>query len=178
MADRLLGLHILITIIIIIFFLVTLGCSIFFTMVIFSSRVSGEQAGNLMVFALVPPSILTVVFLHKVAGKLYDRLNGATIKSSLKKWIRKTYCIWRNQSSRCTIHRLQLLVIFFLNAYRRRDLSFPMTWKHQVVACMRNILRNAFWFWYDNSTLIQVVLSDLLLGWLYVFYPSCLMGSL
>ena len=86
MADRLLGLHILIIIIIIIFFLVTLGCSIFFTMVIFSSRVSGEQAGNLMVLALVPPSILTVVFLHKVAaGKLYDRLNGAIIKSSLKK---------------------------------------------------------------------------------------------
>jgi hypothetical protein len=54
-------------------------------MVIFSSRVSGEEAGNLMVFALVPPSILTVVFLHKVAGKLYDRLNGAKIKSSLKK---------------------------------------------------------------------------------------------
>ena len=85
MADRLLGLQILIIIIIIIFFLVTLGCSIFFTMVIFSSRVSGEQAGKFMVFALVPPSILTVVFLHRVAGKLYDRLNGAIIKSSLKK---------------------------------------------------------------------------------------------
>jgi len=85
MADRLFGSHILTIVIIIIFFLVTLGCSIFFTMVIFSSRVSGEQAGNLMVVALVPPSILTVVFLHKVAGKLYDRLNGATIKSSLKK---------------------------------------------------------------------------------------------
>jgi hypothetical protein len=39
----------------------------------------------LMMFALVPPSILTVVFLHKVAGKLYDRLTVAIIKSSLKK---------------------------------------------------------------------------------------------
>jgi hypothetical protein len=85
MADRSLGLHMLLIIIIIIFFLVTLGSSIFLTMVIFSSRVSGEQSGNLMVFALVPPSILTVVFLHKVASKLYDTLNAAIIKSSLKK---------------------------------------------------------------------------------------------
>ncbi|MDQ6667324.1 MAG: hypothetical protein M3Y53_03745 [Thermoproteota archaeon] len=54
-------------------------------MTIFSSRVSGELAGNLMVLALVPPSFLTVVFLHKVAGKLYDRLHVVIIKSSLKK---------------------------------------------------------------------------------------------
>ncbi len=85
MADRLLVLHILLIMIVIMFFLVTLGSSIFFTMTIFSSRVSGELAGNLMVLALVPPSILTVVFLHKVAGKLYDRLHVVIIKSSLKK---------------------------------------------------------------------------------------------
>ncbi|MFZ0510995.1 MAG: hypothetical protein WAM14_05270 [Candidatus Nitrosopolaris sp.] len=52
-------------------------------MAIFASRVSAEQAGNLMVLALVPPSILTVVFLHKVAGKLYDRLHVVIIKSKL-----------------------------------------------------------------------------------------------
>ena len=85
MADRLLVLHILLIMIVIMFFLVTLGSSIFFTMTIFSSRVSGELAGNLMVLALIPPSILTVVFLQRVAGKLYDRLHAVIIKSSLKK---------------------------------------------------------------------------------------------
>jgi len=85
MAGRLIGLHILVIIIIIIFFLVTLGSSIFFTMVFFSSRFSGGQAGNLMVLALVPPSILTVIFLNKVVGKLYDRLSRSIIKSSQKK---------------------------------------------------------------------------------------------
>jgi hypothetical protein len=85
MAVRLLVLHILLIIIVITFFLVTLGCSIFFTMTIFSSRVSGGLAGDLMVLALVPPSVLTVVFLQRVAGKLYDRLYVVIIKSSLKK---------------------------------------------------------------------------------------------
>jgi hypothetical protein len=85
MADRLLVLHILLIIIVIMFFLATLGSSIFFTMTIFSSRVSGGLAGNLMVLALIPPSILTVVFLQRVAGKLYDRLHAVIIKSSLKK---------------------------------------------------------------------------------------------
>jgi len=102
MAGRLIGLHILVIIIIIIFFLVTLGSSIFFTMVFFSSRVSGEQAGNLMVLALVPPSILTVIFLNKVAGKLYDRLSGSIIKSSQKKWLRKIHFI-------CVNHHLEVL---------------------------------------------------------------------
>jgi hypothetical protein len=81
MADRLLLLHVFLITIIIIFFLFTLSSFIFFTMVIFASRVSPEQAGNLMVLALVPPSILTVVFLHKVADKLYDRLHVVIIKS-------------------------------------------------------------------------------------------------
>ena len=85
MVDRLLVLHIMLIMIVIMFFLATLGSSIFFTMTIFSSRVSGELAGNLMVLALVPPSILTVVFLQRVAGKLYDRLHAVIIKSSLKK---------------------------------------------------------------------------------------------
>jgi hypothetical protein len=131
----------------------------------------------LMLFALVPPSILTVVFLHKVGGKLYDRLYAAIIKSSLKKWLRKTYSIRRNQWTRSTIHCAACGNICFLNAQKRRDLSFPMTWKHQVVVHMRSIVRNAFWLSYDNSMSIQVVLSDLLQGWLCVFYPSCLMGS-
>jgi len=39
----------------------------------------------LMVLALVPPSILTVIFLNKVVGKLYDRLSRSIIKSSQKK---------------------------------------------------------------------------------------------
>jgi hypothetical protein len=39
-------------------------------MVIFSSKVSAELAGNLMVLALVPPSILTVLFLNKVVVKI------------------------------------------------------------------------------------------------------------
>jgi hypothetical protein len=54
-------------------------------MTIISSRVSGGLAGNLMVLALIPPSILTVLFLQRVAGKLYDRLYVVIIKSSLKK---------------------------------------------------------------------------------------------
>lgn len=85
MVDRLLLLHVFLITIIIIFFLFTLSCSIFFTMVILTSKASTEQAGNLMVLALVPPSILTVVFLHKVAGKLYDRLHVVIINSSLRK---------------------------------------------------------------------------------------------
>ena len=89
MADRLLVLHILLIMIVIMFFLVTLGSSIFFTMTIISSRVSGGLAGNLMVLALIPPSILTVLFLQRVAGKLYDRLYVVIIKSSLKKWLCK-----------------------------------------------------------------------------------------
>jgi hypothetical protein len=48
-------------------------------MVIFTSKVSAELAGNLMVLALVPPSILTVLFLNKVAGRLYDRLHVVVI---------------------------------------------------------------------------------------------------
>ncbi|HYA82966.1 MAG TPA: hypothetical protein VEH06_05890 [Candidatus Bathyarchaeia archaeon] len=75
MVDRLLLLHVFLITIIIIFFLFTLSCSIFFTMVIFTSKISAELAGNLMVLALVPPSILTVLFLNKVAGGLYDRLH-------------------------------------------------------------------------------------------------------
>lgn len=66
MVDRLLLLHVFLITIIIIFFLFTLSCSIFFTMVIFTSKVSADLAGNLMVLALVPPSILTVLFLNKV----------------------------------------------------------------------------------------------------------------
>ena len=85
MVDRLLLLHVFLITIIIIFFLFTLSCSIFFTMVIFTSKVSAELAGNLMVLALVPPSILTVLFLNKVAGRLYDRLHLVIINSTLRK---------------------------------------------------------------------------------------------
>jgi len=74
MVDSLLLLHVFLITIIIIFFLLTLSCSIFFTMVIFTSKVPAELAANLMVLALVPPSILTVLFLNKVVRRLYDRL--------------------------------------------------------------------------------------------------------
>lgn len=66
MIDTLLLLHVFLITIIIIFFLLTLSCSIFFTMVIFTSKVPAELVGNLMVLALVPPSVLTVLFLNKV----------------------------------------------------------------------------------------------------------------
>jgi hypothetical protein len=39
-------------------------------MVIFTSKVSAGLAGNLMVLALVPPSVLTVLFLNKVIDKI------------------------------------------------------------------------------------------------------------
>jgi hypothetical protein len=74
MVDSLLLLHVFLITIIIIFFLLTLSCSIFFTMVIFTSKVPAELAANLMVLALVPPSILTVLFLNIVVRRLYDRL--------------------------------------------------------------------------------------------------------
>lgn len=75
----------LIIIIIMVFFMLTLGISIFVTMALFTSRVSAEQAGNLMVLALVPPSVLTVLFLHEVVAKLYDRISTVGVRSSISK---------------------------------------------------------------------------------------------
>jgi hypothetical protein len=43
-------------------------------MVVLSSRPIGEEAGNLMILALIPPSILSVIFLRKVIGTMYDRM--------------------------------------------------------------------------------------------------------
>jgi hypothetical protein len=75
MDERVLLVNVLLIIAIMIFFMLTLGISIFVTMALFTSRVSAEQAGNLMVLALVPPSVLTILFLREVATKLYDRIH-------------------------------------------------------------------------------------------------------
>lgn len=75
MDERVLLVNVLLIITIMIFFMLTLGISIFVTMALFTSRVSAEQAGNLMVIALVPPSVLTILFLREVATKLYDRIH-------------------------------------------------------------------------------------------------------
>lgn len=50
-------------------------------MVIFTSKVSAELAGNLMMLALVPPSILTVLFLNKIVlnSALLDKLKYSQI---------------------------------------------------------------------------------------------------
>jgi hypothetical protein len=75
MDERVLLVNVLLIIAIMIFFMLTLGISIFVTMALFTSRVSAEQAGNLMVLALVPPSVLTILFLREVATKLYNRIH-------------------------------------------------------------------------------------------------------
>lgn len=75
MDERVLLVNVLLIITIMIFFMLTLGISIFVTMALFTSRVSAEQAGNLMVIALVPPSVLTILFLREVATRLYDRIH-------------------------------------------------------------------------------------------------------
>ena len=68
-----------------VFFMLTLGISIFVTMALFTSRVSAEQAGNLMVLALVPPSVLTILFLREAGAKLYDRIYAVAVRSSISK---------------------------------------------------------------------------------------------
>jgi hypothetical protein len=85
MDERVSLVNVLLIIMIMVFFMLTLGISIFVTMALFASRVSAEQAGNLMVLALVPPSVLTVLFLREVATKLYDRIYTVAVRSSKSK---------------------------------------------------------------------------------------------
>ena len=72
-AVRLLLLHTLIIVLTVLFFLFTLGISILLTMIFFVSYISEVYVANSMWIALLPPSILTIIFLQKILGRLYDR---------------------------------------------------------------------------------------------------------
>ena len=78
MPNSLLAIHIIGITITISFFMITLVIFIFFSLAIFSSRPIGVQAGNLMILALISPLGLTIIFLRKVVGRIYDRLYNAT----------------------------------------------------------------------------------------------------
>ncbi|HZC50512.1 MAG TPA: hypothetical protein VE244_15785 [Nitrososphaeraceae archaeon] len=71
---QLLLLHILIMGIISLFFLFTVAGSILLIMILLASEISGEFAANSMWLATILASIITVIFLQKVIGRLYDRL--------------------------------------------------------------------------------------------------------
>ena len=72
MSDRLvLMLPILIVVLAALFFLFTMSVSIFLILVVFTS-VFREYAANSMWIALIPPSIITILFLQKVLGRIYD----------------------------------------------------------------------------------------------------------
>lgn len=72
MRDRLvLLLPILIVVLAALFFLFTMSVSIFLILVVFTS-VFREYAANSMWIALIPPSIITILFLQKVLGRIYD----------------------------------------------------------------------------------------------------------
>jgi uncharacterized membrane protein len=73
-AGQLLLLHILIMGIISIFFLFTVAGSILLIMILLASEISGEFAANSMWLSTILASIITVIFLQKVIGRLYDRL--------------------------------------------------------------------------------------------------------
>jgi hypothetical protein len=85
MDERVLLVNVLLIIAIMIFFMLTLGISIFVTMALFTSRVSAEQAGDLMVLALVPPPVLTILFLRGVGPKLYYRIYTVAVRPSISK---------------------------------------------------------------------------------------------
>jgi hypothetical protein len=72
MSDRLVLLHILIVVLAALFFLFTMSVSIFLILVVFRSGIFREYAANSMWIALIPPSIITVLFLQKVLGRIYD----------------------------------------------------------------------------------------------------------
>jgi hypothetical protein len=64
-------LPILIVVLAALFFLFTMSVSIFLILVVFTS-VFREYAANSMWIALIPPSIITILFLQKVLGRIYD----------------------------------------------------------------------------------------------------------
>ncbi len=74
MAHSLMAVHLIGITITIFFFLFTLVLFIFISLAILSSKPIESQTGNLMILALIPPSILTVIFLRMVLGAIYDRL--------------------------------------------------------------------------------------------------------
>jgi len=72
MSDRLVLLPILIVVLAALFFLFTMSVSIFLILVVFTSGIFREYAANSMWIALIPPSIITILFLQKVLGRIYD----------------------------------------------------------------------------------------------------------
>ena len=64
-------LPILIVVLAALFFLFTMSISIFLILILFTS-VFREYAANSMWIALIPPSIITILFLQKVLGRIYD----------------------------------------------------------------------------------------------------------
>lgn len=72
MPYSLVTVHVICIIATVFFFLITLFIFVLLSMVVLSSRPIGEEAGNLMILALIPPSILSVIFLRKVIGTMYD----------------------------------------------------------------------------------------------------------
>lgn len=73
MRDRLvLLLPILIVVLAALFFLFTMSVSIFLILVVFTSGIFREYAANSMWIALIPPSVITILFLQKVLGRIYD----------------------------------------------------------------------------------------------------------
>lgn len=73
MSDRLL-LDLFILVLSALFFLFTLFISIFLELAAFTSGILREYAANSIWLALIPPSILTFLFLQKVLGRLYNVL--------------------------------------------------------------------------------------------------------
>lgn len=82
MQFSLVAVHITCILATVFFFLITLFVFLLFTMVVLSSARIGEQAGNLMILALIPPSILTVIFLRRVVGTMYDRMQEMVSRPS------------------------------------------------------------------------------------------------
>jgi uncharacterized membrane protein YvlD (DUF360 family) len=72
MVDQSLKLHTIMILLLALFFLFTTGISFFLTMMLISTH---EYAADYMWTALIPPIILSVIFLQKVIGKLYNRLS-------------------------------------------------------------------------------------------------------
>lgn len=80
MSDRLVLLPIFIVVLAALFFLFTMSVSIFLILVVFTS-VFREYAANSVWIALIPPSIITILFLQKVLGRIYDMSYVSTAHS-------------------------------------------------------------------------------------------------
>ena len=73
MRDRLVLLSPILTVVLTaLFFLFTMSVSIFLILVVFTSGIFREYAANSMWIALIPPSVITILFLQKVLGRAYD----------------------------------------------------------------------------------------------------------